>query len=81
MSVCLGAAVPLREQHVSYCGPNVITLYKLGVTEAGGAHRLMTFYCYCSATIKMFTPGSAAEGFCLAREETQKQIERAADVI
>lgn len=50
--VCLcGGAVPLREQRASYSGPNVITLYKLGVTEAGGAHRLMTFYCYCSATI------------------------------
>lgn len=71
--VCLRAAVPLREQYVSDCGPNVITLYKLGVTEAGGTHRLMTFYCYCSSTIKMFTPVSAAEGFYLVREETQNR--------
>ncbi len=67
--VCLGGAVPLRQQRASYFGPNVITLYKLGVTEAGGAHRLMTFYCYCSATIKLFTtPASAAEGFYLVSE-------------
>lgn len=43
--------MPLREHCACFSGPNVITLYKLGVTEAGGAHRLMTFYCYCSATI------------------------------
>lgn len=73
MFVCLGGAVPLREQCASYSGPNVITLYKLGVTEAGGAHRLMTFYCYCSATIKLFTtPASAAEGSYLVRERKHK---------
>lgn len=78
--------MPLREQCVSYSGPNVITLYKLGVTEAGGTHRLMTFYCYCSATIKLFTtPASAAEGFYLSEREREKtqnqQIEHITSVI
>lgn len=75
--VCRGVVVPLREQCVSQCGSNVITLYKLGVTEAGGAHRLMTFYCYCSATIKLLTtPARAVGGFYLncerAKENTKK---------
>lgn len=49
--VCFSGVVSLREQCACYSGSNVITLYKLGVTEAGGVYRLMTFYCYCSASI------------------------------
>lgn len=39
-AVCQGVVVPLREQCISQCGSNVITLYKLGVTEAGGAKQI-----------------------------------------
>lgn len=74
-AVCRGEVVPLREQCVSSRGSNVITLYKLGVTEAGGAHRLMTFYCYCSATIKLLTtPAWAVGGFYLVRERASEGV-------